>query len=175
MAGEDLFHREGVVDQATDVRFSQPARSNVIEPGSLMPNRPKIVALDVVETVFALESLDSRIRSAGLPEEALKLFFAQMLAPHPDVEPALDRLRAAGNRIARSTCTPRARPGLRPSRWRSSQPMPGRARRQARRSVRRMGQAPGPAIPAGDGGTRRARRNHARGSLRPALDARVTP
>jgi 2-haloacid dehalogenase len=113
-----------------------------------MPNRPKIVALDVVETVFALESLDSRMRSAGLPEEALKLFFAQMLrdafaleasgvykpfrevaagslavvmanhgvpasqqaiggvlagfaelAPHPDIEPALDRLRAAGMRI----------------------------------------------------------------------------
>lgn len=74
-----------------------------------MPNRPKIVALDVVETVFALESLGSRMRSADLPEAALKLFFAQMLRgvlagfaelpPHPDVEPALDRLRAAGVRV----------------------------------------------------------------------------
>ena len=113
-----------------------------------MPNRPKVVALDVVETVFALESLGSRMQSAGLPEGALKLFFAQMLrdafaleasavyrpfrevaagslavvmanhgvsasqesvagvlagfgelAPHADVEPALDRLRSAGMRI----------------------------------------------------------------------------
>lgn len=113
-----------------------------------MPNRPKVVALDVVETVFALQSLDVRIRSAGLPAGALKLFFAQMLrdafaleasgvykpfreiaagglgvimanhgvaasqetiggvlagfaelAPHPDVEPALDRLRASGIRV----------------------------------------------------------------------------
>ncbi len=113
-----------------------------------MPTRPKIVALDVVETVFALESLAGRVRAAGLPDGALELFFAQMLrdafalegsgvykpfreiaagslavvmanhgvpasqeaiagvlagfgelAPHPDVEPALDRLRASGMRV----------------------------------------------------------------------------
>jgi 2-haloacid dehalogenase len=113
-----------------------------------MSSRPKVVALDVVETVFALESLGGRMESAGLPGSALKLFFAQMLrdafaleatavykpfrelaaaslavvmanhgvaasqetiagvlagfgelSPHPDVEPALDRLRSASVRI----------------------------------------------------------------------------
>ena len=110
--------------------------------------RPHAVALDIVETVFALEPLSGRLRTAGLPESALRLFFAQMLRdafaleasgaykpfkevaagslavvmanhgvqaeksnveavlagfaelpPHPDVEPALKRLRGAGIRM----------------------------------------------------------------------------
>lgn len=110
--------------------------------------RPRVVALDIVETVFDLEPLSVRMRSAGLPAEAMRLFFAQMLRDafaleasavykpfrevaagslavlmashgiepgtaqidfvlagfaelpaHADVEPGLDRLRAAGVRI----------------------------------------------------------------------------
>jgi 2-haloacid dehalogenase len=41
--------------------------------------RPHAVALDIVETVFALEPLGARLQSAGLPATALRLFFAQML------------------------------------------------------------------------------------------------
>lgn len=41
--------------------------------------RPQAVALDIVETVFALEPLSARLKAAGLPEGALRLFFAQML------------------------------------------------------------------------------------------------
>ncbi|MGQ0545119.1 MAG: haloacid dehalogenase type II [Betaproteobacteria bacterium] len=110
--------------------------------------RPRVVALDIVETVFDLEPLAARTSAAGLPAGALRLFFAQMLrdafaleasavykpfrevaagsltvvmanhgiqarpasvdavlagfgelSAHADVEPALDRLRAAGIRI----------------------------------------------------------------------------
>jgi 2-haloacid dehalogenase len=110
--------------------------------------RPHAVALDIIETVFALEPLSGRFKSAGLPETALRLFFAQLLRdafaleasgafkpfkevaagslavvmanhgvaaeqakiqsvlagfaelpPHPDVAPALQRLRGAGMRI----------------------------------------------------------------------------
>src|SRR5919197_6592085 len=41
--------------------------------------RPQSIALDIIETVFALEPLGARFKSAGLPETALRLFFAQML------------------------------------------------------------------------------------------------
>ncbi|TAK83564.1 MAG: dehalogenase [Betaproteobacteria bacterium] len=41
--------------------------------------RPHAVALDIVETVFALEPLSARFKTVGLPETALRLFFAQML------------------------------------------------------------------------------------------------
>jgi 2-haloacid dehalogenase len=41
--------------------------------------RPQAVALDIIETVFSLEPLSARLKSAGLPEAALRLFFAQML------------------------------------------------------------------------------------------------
>lgn len=41
--------------------------------------RPLAVALDIVETVFALEPLSARLKTVGLPETALRLFFAQML------------------------------------------------------------------------------------------------
>lgn len=41
--------------------------------------RPHAVALDIVETVFALEPLSARLKTVGVPETALRLFFAQML------------------------------------------------------------------------------------------------
>ncbi len=41
--------------------------------------RPIAVALDIVETVFSLEPLSARLKAAGLPEDTLRLFFAQML------------------------------------------------------------------------------------------------
>lgn len=41
--------------------------------------RPNAVALDIVETIFSLEPLSARLESVGLPETALRLFFAQML------------------------------------------------------------------------------------------------
>lgn len=207
-----------------------------------MPNRPKIVALDVVETVFALESLGSRIRSAGLPEAALKLFFSQMLRdafaleasgvykpfrevaagslavvmanhgvsasqdtinsvlagfaelpPHPDVEPALDRLRAGDIRIVAlsngaSETTRRLFSRARldsyvervisideVQRWKPNREVYlHAARRQERRPVRCVGKAPRPAIPARNGCTRRPRRNHARCGIRLAVNARLT-
>ena len=40
---------------------------------------PQVVALDVVETLFSLDALSRKIREAGLPESAPRLFFAQML------------------------------------------------------------------------------------------------
>jgi 2-haloalkanoic acid dehalogenase type II len=48
-------------------------------PEEAKVKRPHAVALDIVETVFALEPLSGRLRTAGLPESALRLFFAQML------------------------------------------------------------------------------------------------
>lgn len=41
--------------------------------------KPSVVALDIVETVFSLESLGEKFRKAGLSETDLPLFFAQML------------------------------------------------------------------------------------------------
>ncbi len=110
--------------------------------------RPHAIALDIIETVFALDPLSGRLKAAGLPESALRLFFAQLLRdafaleasgvfkpfkeiatgslavvmanhgvvadqakiqsvlggfaelpPHPDVAPALERLKGAGLRI----------------------------------------------------------------------------
>ena len=114
--------------------------------------RPHAIALDMIETVFALEPLSGRFKAAGLPETALRLFFAQLLRDafaleasgvfkpfkevaaaslavvmanhgvaaeqakiqgilagfaelpaHPDVAPALERLKAAGMRIVALT------------------------------------------------------------------------
>jgi 2-haloacid dehalogenase len=42
-------------------------------------NRPEVIALDVIETLFSLEPLGARFKQAGLPEAAMHLFFAQML------------------------------------------------------------------------------------------------
>lgn len=41
--------------------------------------RPHVIALDIIETVFALEPLAGRFKAVGLPETALRLFFAQLL------------------------------------------------------------------------------------------------
>jgi 2-haloacid dehalogenase len=41
--------------------------------------RPQAVALDIIESVFALEPLSDRMQRAGLPEASLRLFFSQML------------------------------------------------------------------------------------------------
>jgi 2-haloacid dehalogenase len=114
--------------------------------------RPQAVALDIIETVFALEPLGARFESAGMPETALRIFFGQLLRDafaleasgvfrpfkeiaaaslavvmashgvaaeqakiqgvlagfaelpaHPDVAPALERLKSAGIRIVALT------------------------------------------------------------------------
>jgi 2-haloacid dehalogenase len=44
-----------------------------------MPARPAAIAFDVIETLFSLEPLGARMKAAGLPESAMRLFFAQML------------------------------------------------------------------------------------------------
>jgi 2-haloacid dehalogenase len=44
-----------------------------------MKTRPKVVAFDVVETLFALEPLRGRLRALGLPGEALEIWFARLL------------------------------------------------------------------------------------------------
>ena len=44
-----------------------------------MKNRPKVVAFDVVETLFALEPLRGRLRTLGLPGDALEIWFARFL------------------------------------------------------------------------------------------------
>lgn len=40
---------------------------------------PEAVAFDVIETIFSLEELRPRLVAAGLPSEALELWFAQIL------------------------------------------------------------------------------------------------
>ena len=44
-----------------------------------MASRPKVIAFDIVETVFSLESMRPRLTSLGLPETALELWFASAL------------------------------------------------------------------------------------------------
>lgn len=44
-----------------------------------MKTRPKVVAFDVVETLFALEPLRGRLHALGLPGEALEIWFARLL------------------------------------------------------------------------------------------------
>ena len=44
-----------------------------------MPDRPAVIAFDVIETLFPIEPLGARFQVIGLPAEALRLFFAQML------------------------------------------------------------------------------------------------
>src|SRR4051812_17419064 len=41
-----------------------------------MPTKPKVVAFDIIETVFSLESLRDRLVALGLPETALEAWFA---------------------------------------------------------------------------------------------------
>lgn len=44
-----------------------------------MKSRPKVVAFDVVETLFALEPMRARLCALGLPGEALEVWFARLL------------------------------------------------------------------------------------------------
>lgn len=44
-----------------------------------MKARPKVVAFDVVETLFTLEPMRDRFRALGLPGEALEIWFARLL------------------------------------------------------------------------------------------------
>jgi len=44
-----------------------------------MKSRPKVIAFDVVETLFSLEPMRGRLRALGLPPEALETWFAQLL------------------------------------------------------------------------------------------------
>ena len=44
-----------------------------------MRARPAAIAFDVIETLFSLEPVGARLQAAGLPESALRLFFAQLL------------------------------------------------------------------------------------------------
>jgi 2-haloacid dehalogenase len=49
------------------------------EKESCMPSRPTVIAFDVIETLFPIEPLGERFEAIGLPAQALRLFFAQML------------------------------------------------------------------------------------------------
>ena len=42
-------------------------------------HRPSVIAFDVIETLFSLESLRPRLKALGLPPEALETWFAQLL------------------------------------------------------------------------------------------------
>lgn len=44
-----------------------------------MPERPRAVAFDVLQTLFSLEPLRARLQAAGLKPEALELWFAKTL------------------------------------------------------------------------------------------------
>jgi len=44
-----------------------------------MKSRPVAVAFDVIGTIFSLETLRDRLKSAGLPGETLETWFAQTL------------------------------------------------------------------------------------------------
>ncbi|MDE2572256.1 MAG: haloacid dehalogenase type II, partial [bacterium] len=44
-----------------------------------MKPRPAVVAFDIIETVFSLESLRGRLEAAGVPGGTLDLWFAQVL------------------------------------------------------------------------------------------------
>ncbi|MCI0655904.1 MAG: haloacid dehalogenase type II, partial [Acidobacteria bacterium] len=53
------------------------SRRYPVEP--LMRYRPAVVAFDVVETLFSLETLGDRLKQAGLPAHALETWFARFL------------------------------------------------------------------------------------------------
>lgn len=44
-----------------------------------MPNRPDVIAFDVIETLFSLQPIELRLQAAGLPSGTLKYFFVAML------------------------------------------------------------------------------------------------
>jgi 2-haloacid dehalogenase len=55
------------------------ASSSARRGGAMMARRPFVIAFDVIETLFALDSLKDRLKAIGLPPESLRVFFAQML------------------------------------------------------------------------------------------------
>ncbi|VTT99546.1 haloacid dehalogenase : Cryptic haloacid dehalogenase 1 OS=Loktanella cinnabarina LL-001 GN=MBE-LCI_0390 PE=4 SV=1: HAD_2 [Gemmataceae bacterium] len=55
-----------------------PTRAAADEKGK-RPLRPSVVAFDVIETLFDLRPLRDRLKEAGLPAEALGVWFALML------------------------------------------------------------------------------------------------
>ena len=46
---------------------------------ALLAHRPRVVAFDVIETLFALEALRTRLEKAGLTGNALEWWFARTL------------------------------------------------------------------------------------------------
>src|SRR5258708_15019207 len=60
-------------------RCKKSASAGPTSPEPPMPARPAAIAFDVIETLFSLEPVGARMKSAGLPEGALWLFIAQML------------------------------------------------------------------------------------------------
>ncbi len=44
-----------------------------------MQRRPKVVAFDVIETLFSLDPMKQRFKAIGLPEETLGVWFARLL------------------------------------------------------------------------------------------------
>lgn len=44
-----------------------------------MKHRPKVVAFDVIETLFPLDPLRAKLKEAGLPASALQIWFGQIL------------------------------------------------------------------------------------------------
>lgn len=69
--------------------------------GLFKPARPKLVAFDIIGTVFSLEPLRARLEELGLPGSALELLFAEALrdamalACADDFSPFLSVLKAA--------------------------------------------------------------------------------
>ena len=51
----------------------------IASPTEAAGRRPAVVAFDVIETLFSLESLRPRLTAIGLPAHALETWFAQLL------------------------------------------------------------------------------------------------
>lgn len=76
-----------------------------------MFDRPEVVAFDVIETLFSIEPLRQRLTDAGLPGDALELWFASVLRdgfalsaagaprPFPEVAEAALRVILASARL----------------------------------------------------------------------------
>jgi FMN phosphatase YigB (HAD superfamily) len=60
-----------------------------MEQTPAMPERPQVIAFDVVETLFSLEPVRKRIEGLGLPGDALEHWFAGFLR---DVTPLVARV-----------------------------------------------------------------------------------
>lgn len=56
-----------------------PAQTKPVSPPKGKKHRPKVVAFDVVETLFSLKPMQKRFQDAGLPKEALSEWFPRFL------------------------------------------------------------------------------------------------